>query len=285
MKGKDSRVTKNEDQNLLDSLRIASPCNVDWDSMTGDERVRFCGQCKRNVYNISEMSRGEAATLMRKSESELPCIRMYKRRDGTVITDDCPVGIKKLRKLRDRARAIASAAASAIAWMMFPGVAGAQQSTSGVAVDDGNPSTAIEIRKSYHGKRSKIKVVNDEAWRQPMGVPAPIISDQVETPTQPPPTGSIEIKQGNTAAITDDSTFTSQACTVPQESQPLGRFIGLAALAMTGMGAFFAWRKKKASLWLLGSIVAVILVVTGLIWGLSDRMLLELAPWNGGGLS
>jgi hypothetical protein len=38
---------------LLDRIEIASPCTVEWDSMTGDDRSRFCGQCKLNVYNIA----------------------------------------------------------------------------------------------------------------------------------------------------------------------------------------------------------------------------------------
>src|SRR5262245_30602687 len=39
----------------LARLRIASPCSADWDEMTGDDRVRFCGRCRKNVYNLSEM--------------------------------------------------------------------------------------------------------------------------------------------------------------------------------------------------------------------------------------
>lgn len=36
-------------EKLLESIRIAAPCKADWNAMTGDERVRFCGQCKLNV--------------------------------------------------------------------------------------------------------------------------------------------------------------------------------------------------------------------------------------------
>src|SRR3954452_5823731 len=38
---------------LLESIRIASPCKANWDDMVGDERARFCGQCAKNVYNLS----------------------------------------------------------------------------------------------------------------------------------------------------------------------------------------------------------------------------------------
>ena len=34
---------------IFDRIYIASPCKVDWDSMTGDERTRFCQQCQLHV--------------------------------------------------------------------------------------------------------------------------------------------------------------------------------------------------------------------------------------------
>jgi hypothetical protein len=91
------------DKALVQSVYVASPCDVGWDSMQGDDRKRFCGQCKLNVYNTSFMSTMEIAELMRESEDRV-CIRLYKRFDGTIITADCPVG---LRKIRDRIRKVA----------------------------------------------------------------------------------------------------------------------------------------------------------------------------------
>src|SRR4051794_34167957 len=48
---------------ILDSVRIASPCTASWDAMTGDDQVRFCGQCEKNVYNLSGMAREDAERL------------------------------------------------------------------------------------------------------------------------------------------------------------------------------------------------------------------------------
>ena len=42
---------------LLEDVRVASPCNASWDAMKGDDRVRFCGECQKNVYNLSAMTR------------------------------------------------------------------------------------------------------------------------------------------------------------------------------------------------------------------------------------
>jgi hypothetical protein len=82
---------------LLSSLEVASPCRASWEAMSGDDRVRFCDQCAKKVYNLSGMSRREAEALIRESEGRL-CVRFYRRRDGTVLTDNCPVGLRAARR-------------------------------------------------------------------------------------------------------------------------------------------------------------------------------------------
>jgi hypothetical protein len=75
-------------------LRIASPCKAPWENMDGDERVRFCRECNRNVYNLTEMTSREARRIVAEREGRL-CVRFYQRADGTVLTTDCPVGAKR----------------------------------------------------------------------------------------------------------------------------------------------------------------------------------------------
>jgi hypothetical protein len=82
--------------------------------MSGDERVRFCGECRKNVYNLSEMSREQAEQLVREKEGDL-CVRFYRRKDGTVLTSDCPVGVRRRRVRRVGLAAGISAALSASA--------------------------------------------------------------------------------------------------------------------------------------------------------------------------
>lgn len=77
----------------VNKLRIASPCHFNWENMSGDERVRFCQSCKLNVYNISEMTTAEITNLIAKTEGRI-CGRIYRRSDGTVLTKDCPVGVR-----------------------------------------------------------------------------------------------------------------------------------------------------------------------------------------------
>ena len=81
----------------LNNLKVASPCSQDWEQMIGTERKRYCGECKLNVYNLSGMSRDEAENLIMNSEGRL-CVRFFKREDGTVLTQDCPVGWQAVKK-------------------------------------------------------------------------------------------------------------------------------------------------------------------------------------------
>ena len=59
------------------------------------------------------MSTKEAASLIRANEGRL-CLRLYQRKDGTIITDNCPVG---LRKIRDRIKRCAVAVLMALVWV------------------------------------------------------------------------------------------------------------------------------------------------------------------------
>src|SRR5260221_4174803 len=68
----------------LDALRIASPCKVSWDSMTGDERARFSRNCRQQVFNLSAMTREEAASLLLANRDRI-CARYFQRPDGTVM--------------------------------------------------------------------------------------------------------------------------------------------------------------------------------------------------------
>src|ERR1022692_1221942 len=96
---------------MLDRVSIAAPCPADWDSMPGTDQVRHCSQCNKNVYNLSAMTRREAEALLREKEGQL-CARLYRRADGTILTENCPAG---LRAIGRRVSRVAGAAMSAVA--------------------------------------------------------------------------------------------------------------------------------------------------------------------------
>lgn len=92
---------------LLARVQVASPCTADWGEMHGDDRIRFCRQCAKNVYNLSALTADQAVALMREREGDL-CGRFFRRADGTVLTADCPVGVHHRVKRRRRLAALAA---------------------------------------------------------------------------------------------------------------------------------------------------------------------------------
>lgn len=84
-------------KNRLNHVQVAAPCKADWNLMIGSEQVRFCGQCNLNVYNLSGISRVEAEALIARTEGRI-CVRFYRRRDGSIITQDCPVGLRAIQR-------------------------------------------------------------------------------------------------------------------------------------------------------------------------------------------
>jgi hypothetical protein len=78
----------------LPNLRIGFACKERWDGMVGDDRVRACGGCARPVFNLSAMTRDEAEALLA-TRGLKPCVRFYRRPDGTVMTTDCPTSTRR----------------------------------------------------------------------------------------------------------------------------------------------------------------------------------------------
>ncbi len=103
-----SPVTPADNDLLLRQVKIAAPCSVQWETMPGGERVRSCAQCNHKVYNLSEMSSDAAASLIRDAEGRV-CVRLYRRADGSVMTRDCPTGIRAARQRIGRTVAVSFA--------------------------------------------------------------------------------------------------------------------------------------------------------------------------------
>jgi hypothetical protein len=82
---------------LLDQIEIPVRCEVPWDGMRGDDRVRFCDRCHQNVYNIAAMSRVQALALIQGGEGR-QCLRLTRRADRTVTTADCRTLLRQARR-------------------------------------------------------------------------------------------------------------------------------------------------------------------------------------------
>jgi PEGA domain len=121
---------------LLGSVNIAAPCPANWSAMQGDNTQRFCGSCDKHVYNLSAMTEVQAARFIETQKSA--CVRFYQRADGTILTQDCPVGIK-IRKRRNRIK-VALAAGIGLAGAM--GVASASMRARPTCAMQSGPAIA-----------------------------------------------------------------------------------------------------------------------------------------------
>lgn len=167
----------------LNDVKIASPCSANWDEMVGDDRQRFCGECKLNVYNLSGMGRDEAESLIINAEGRV-CVRMYRRADGSVITKDCPVGWARVKR---RVRAISTAVISLIAGLF-----------SGLLF------VSIFPRSTPHVEVGKITVV-------PLSTPTP---ESIPTPI--PLMGAVSMNS-NTSVHQDEATMGKVALPVREK--------------------------------------------------------------------
>jgi hypothetical protein len=99
-------------QDEVDGLEISSPCTVAWESMPGNDRVRRCGRCRQDVFNIAALTRYQARLLIANRQGRL-CVRIFRRPDGTVVTADC---WSRLRAARKRGIAAWTLMLIAVAW-------------------------------------------------------------------------------------------------------------------------------------------------------------------------
>jgi hypothetical protein len=129
--------------------------------MVGDDRVRFCRECNLNVYNISEMTRQQVEALIATTEGRL-CARLFRRADGMLLTRDCPVGLRAVRRRIARIAGAAFTAMMGLCMNVF-GQSPAKECTQ----DSGSlpvkiKQTGTETR-SQNGKASILGTVLDPA--------------------------------------------------------------------------------------------------------------------------
>jgi hypothetical protein len=155
----------------INNLRVASPCSVGWETMSGDERTRHCQLCNLSVYNISALTDRQARDLVTTKQGPI-CVRFYRRSDGTVLTVDCPVGIRALRK---RAARFATATFATVLGLFS--ISYGQKEAENV-VDSGK---SVTIRTPIPGELSRLSgIVTDANGAVIPGITVRITSNGVE---------------------------------------------------------------------------------------------------------
>jgi hypothetical protein len=162
---------------VLNRVSIAAPCPADWDQMPGSDQVRHCSQCNKNVYNLSAMTRRQAEALLRETEGRL-CARLYRRADGTILTENCPIGVRAITRRISRfagaaMSAVATLTSATAAQLPFVQISNAVQAATGTVtgvVQDARgaviPNAAVDIVNST-GK--VFSAASDEAGRFRVG--------------------------------------------------------------------------------------------------------------------
>jgi hypothetical protein len=152
---------------LLDDVMVAAPCTMGWENMQGDNRVRFCNQCQLNVYNLSGMSDEEAEDLLQVKGDSI-CISLYRRADGTILTENCPVGLKnvkdKLLKAKSSRNKLISIAAAAALFLL--GLQGQAQNTENRLTGGACPVKPAEPEHRLMGKPSVNSLMQIQSQQQ-----------------------------------------------------------------------------------------------------------------------
>lgn len=74
---------------FLDSINVETPCHESWDEMTGNDKIRFCSHCAKDVHNLSAMTRTRAEKIIEDSNGKI-CVRYAKNPQGETITTAPP---------------------------------------------------------------------------------------------------------------------------------------------------------------------------------------------------
>jgi ankyrin repeat protein len=131
----------------LDRITIPKPCDADWDSMVGNDQVRFCEHCNLHVNNLSSMTRMDAMRLVARSKGRI-CVRYLERPGGGVLTRKMP---EKLYRISRRVSRIAAGAFTAT--LSLSSAAAQTRATSTVQTTEN-----VELVKTDHDR----EIVVDE---------------------------------------------------------------------------------------------------------------------------
>lgn len=141
---------------FLAEFTIPTPCPMEWDRMSGDDRVRYCQSCGKDVYNLTKMGPDEVGALLAtvNEEGGELCGRLFQRPDGTLVTSECDPARRVLRgwqfNLRSVMAFIAWLAATLgfVKWMASMPVVvsgGIRRRPPGVTSGPGNPTCTTGV--------------------------------------------------------------------------------------------------------------------------------------------
>lgn len=82
----------------IDGKKLAQACPWRWEDGDSTERFQYCQKCQTPIYNFDGLEYSEAEALVFTRENKDKPI-FYKRLDGKFMTQGCPVGIARKKRL------------------------------------------------------------------------------------------------------------------------------------------------------------------------------------------
>jgi ankyrin repeat protein len=153
----------------LDQLIIQKPCSTDWQSMSGNDRVRFCEHCNLRVTDLSSMTRYEAMRLVARSQGRL-CVRLIQTSSSQIAT--------QTNKVYGIGRRVSRIAAGVITATLSVTTAAAQsESQTGGA----RPASATINLGSAHAKDVRLSgVITDPGGAVVAGAKVTLVNEQTQ---------------------------------------------------------------------------------------------------------
>lgn len=143
---------------LVARVRATTPCREHWDQMVGDDMVRHCARCGKNVFDLATMRTEEAEALLEREGTDLVPLR--RRRDGRIVAGTCPGS-------RGRARIVGALTFAAAAGALIAHVGAAPPANESSTVDDAPTSPAVHPTADHHVLEGhRIAGVGDEEREQ-----------------------------------------------------------------------------------------------------------------------
>lgn len=221
---------------LKDRAFIEIPCPTSWDNMTGNDSVRFCGQCSLNVYNIASMTDKEAEAVFAKgTNGERLCARLYRRPDGTVMTDNCPRALRRIRNASKWLQTKIVACFGLLLSLTAPAQAESPDKGNGKSGAPTTKCAPIDAPQNQD-KSNKDKSASDKTTKGSNQVMPTMGAIRVPTPAEQAELGKIaapktvapvkvephKVEPQKTESTKADSKKTEQSATKSQEKQPGG---------------------------------------------------------------
>lgn len=170
-----------------EKLPITGPCPIDLDDTDFDRNAKraFCGHCRKNVFNLSNMTRDEARSLLRDHAGEKICVSYAKDTDGAIRFRAAPppvalVPVGRLRARPSRPAMAAAAAGLAVALAACTPHGNEQDEVGKIEVVDPEPADRDQTRTIPWADRDTNR---DPVPAGMAVVPEDIVEGEIAVPT------------------------------------------------------------------------------------------------------